>query len=70
MNENKFILDITKEIQLLKKEAASNIMEIGRVELGPDATLKQICNHVGPMLGLSEKECLELFISTKTGGAI
>lgn len=69
MNELQRPLDVIEtEINLLKQQTAQNIIEIGKKELGAQATLKQICNHVGPQFGISTKDCLELIMHVKAGG--
>ena len=66
--ENSNIDQLTSEIVLLKHQTAQNIIEIGKKELGEKATLKQICNHVSPQIGITSKECRGLLMHIKAGG--
>ena len=54
------IKQIELEILQFKIELAESIIKIGRLQLGIQATLKQICNHVAPQLSLNPKDCLDL----------
>ena len=51
---------IEAEINILKTQAAQNVIEIGKAELGKSATLRQICNYVAPQIGVSSKDCFSL----------
>lgn len=62
MNELQRPLEVIEtEINFYKKQMAESILKIGKLELGEEATLKQVLNHVAPMYGFTPKECLELF---------
>lgn len=61
------IKQIELEILELKSNLAESIIRVGRLQLGIQATLKQICNHVAPQFGLNPRECLDLIFFVKEG---
>lgn len=61
------IKQIELEVLQLKTELAESIIRVGRLQLGIQATLKQICNHVAPQFGLRPKDCLDLMLFVKEG---
>lgn len=51
---------ITDEIRLLQQIAGQAMIEIGIRQIGEQATLKQIANHVAPQFGISPKDAIKM----------
>ncbi|WP_440118404.1 hypothetical protein [Paenibacillus sp. QZ-Y1] len=56
---------ITAEINSYKREAGQAIYEIGIRQLGEQASLKQIANHVAPQLELTPTDAMTMLLYAK-----
>ena len=70
MNELTPLPQLVAEINDLFAETRENIIKMGRLQIGPSATLKEISRIVGPQLGLKPDECLEILIHSRNGGKV
>jgi hypothetical protein len=62
VNNLDYLKTETAEILSLKREIARGIIGIGKLQLGPNASLKQICNHVAPQFNLKSIDCMSLIL--------
>lgn len=65
--DNPRVNQLEAEILAFSKELRQNILKIGRLQLGEKATIREICNHIGPQFGLSPKQCLDIMMHVKEG---
>lgn len=68
MNELTPLQQLVAETNALFLETRENIIKMGRLQVGPKATLKEISRVVGPQLGMKPDECLEVLIHARNGG--
>ena len=68
MNELTPLPQLVAEINDLVSETQQNIIKMGRLQIGPSASLKEISLIVGPQLGMKPEECMNLLFHVRSGG--
>ena len=68
MNELTPLPQLAAEINELVSETQQNIIKMGRLQIGPSASLKEISRIVGPQLGMKPEECMDLLFHVRSGG--